>query len=135
MLLCLLLSACGDQRPCTSCPDITGAYLVSWQRGFPAEGCPATGPQPVNLTLSQMGNRVSSLVDGFELRGTLFDTFDFSLSGGLEGTEYSLRGRAIIDGVRADGGTTSASRVRVVGSLTTTRAQCVLTEQYTADRL
>jgi hypothetical protein len=133
----LLFSACGDQRPCTSCPELTGAYLVSWQRGFPAEGCPARGPTPVNLTLTQAGNRLSSLVDGIEVRGTLFDTFDFSLSGSLETLEYSLRGRAVVSGAssRPDGGASGATSVRLVGSLTTRNGACDLTEQYTADRL
>jgi hypothetical protein len=95
------------------------------------------GPRPVNLTLTQAGNRLSSLVDGIEVRGTLFDTFDFSLTGSLEALEYSLRGRAVVSGPtgRADGGQGSASTVRLVGSLSSRTAQCDLTEQYTADRL
>ncbi|MCA2976857.1 MAG: hypothetical protein INH41_04025 [Myxococcaceae bacterium] len=137
LLACVLLGACGDQRPCTACPALTGPYLISWQRGVPADGCPARGPVPVNLTLSQQGNRLSTLVDGLELRGTLFDTYDFSLNGGLDDLGYTLRGRAVVDGPLAlpDGGAPQPARVRLVGSLNSRKGACDLSEPFTADRL
>jgi hypothetical protein len=139
LLVLILVVGCGDQRPCASCPDISGPYLASWQNGFPLDGCPTQGPRPVNLNLTQMGNRVSALIDGQELRGTLFDTFDFSLSGGMTGVmnenQYSLLARAVVDsGGRTDGGVPT-TKVRLAGSLTLRRGMCDLTERFTADRL
>lgn len=139
VLPCLLVS-CGDQRPCSTCPQINGAYLVSWQQGFPQMGCPAMGPRPVNLNFTQQGNQVAVLVGGNELRGTLYDTYDFSASGGDNAATYSLRGRAVVTGstAQADGGAARPS-VRLTGTLFTrtgpATASCDLAENYTADRL
>lgn len=121
---------------------IAGAYLASWQSGFPQDGCPAMGPRPVNLNFSQTGNQLSVLVGGEELRGTLYDTYDFSMIGGRSENTYSLRGRAVVGNPTstADGGT-AAGGVRLVGSLSirssgmTAATACDLTENYTADRL
>lgn len=136
----LWLLGCGDQRPCTSCPQVDGAYLVSWQQGFPQMGCPDKGPQPVNLNFSQQGNQLSVLVGGEELRGTLYDTYDFSVSGGRGDVSYSLRGRAVVSGpsAQADGGAVRSS-VHLVGTLFTRTGSgakaCDLSENYTADRI
>lgn len=118
---------------------IAGAYLVSWQSGFPQDGCPTMGPRPVNLNFTQQGNQLSVLIGGEELRGTLYDTFDFSMLGGRSETTYSLRGRAVVGNTSAttDGGTTQGG-VRLVGSLSTRGSgamACDLLENYTADRL
>lgn len=95
------------------------------------------GPRPTNLNLTQDGNRVSALVGGAELRGTLYDTYDFSLSGGQTDTTFTLRGRAVV-GAPADGGTGKPS-VHLVGSLFSRTnfdsTGCELKEDYTADRL
>ena len=140
LVLLPLLVACGDQLPCVSCPMIAGPYLVSWQQGFPQDGCPAEGPRPVNFNLTQSGNQLSVLIGGEELRGTLYDTYDFSVAGGRSETTYSLRGRAVTSGATttADGGMTQGN-VRLVGSLSSNSnaaaKSCDLTERYTADRL
>ena len=119
---------------------IAGPYLVSWQQGFPQDGCPAEGPRPVNFNLTQSGNQLSVLIGGEELRGTLYDTYDFSVSGGRSQTTYALRGRAVTSGATttADGGLTKGS-VRLDGSLSINSnagaKSCDLTERYTGDRL
>jgi hypothetical protein len=131
LLVLVLVAGCGDQTPCASCPDISGAYLVSWQNGFPLDGCPAQGPRPVNLNFRQMGNRVSALIDGQELRGTLFD----GMTGVMNENQYSLLARAVVDSAgRTDGGMPT-TKVRLSGSLTLRRGMCDLTERFTADRL
>lgn len=99
--------------------------------------CPSTGPRPLNFNLVLQGNRVSTLVGGDELRGTLYDTYDFSVSGGHADTTYTLRGRAVL-GTAADGGAGTLP-VHLVGSLfsrtNVASAGCELKEDYTADRL
>lgn len=117
---------------------IGGAYLVSWQSGSAGSGCPAQGPQPVNFNVAQQGNQLSVLIGGEEVRGTLYDTYDFSLNGGRGGTTYTLRGRAVVRPTSADAGT-STGDTRLVGTLfTRTGAEakaCDLAENYAADRL
>lgn len=140
-VLLVSLAACGDQRPCSSCPDLSGAYLASWRQGIALMGCPAEGPRPVNLNVTQRGNQLSVLVGGQELRGTLYDTFDYSVSGGLSAASYTLRGRAVVGttSAPADGGVAPAASVRLVGTLFSrtgaASAGCELAEDYTADRL
>lgn len=141
VLILVLLPACGDERPCSSCPDVAGAYLASWRQGVAAMGCPTEGPRPVNLNLTQRGNQLSVLVGGQELRGTLYDSFDFSASGGVTATSFTLRGRAVVgtSTAAADGGTAPAGSVRLVGTLFSrtgpASAACEIAEDYTADRL
>jgi hypothetical protein len=119
---------------------IAGPYLVSWQQGVAQMGCPAEGPRPVNLNFTQMGNQLSVLLGGEDLRGTLFDTYDFSLAGGRGQVAYSLRGRAVTGGPTStvDGGMAQGT-VRLVGSLSSNSSAgaitCDLTERYTGDRL
>lgn len=119
---------------------IGGAYLVSWQTGFPQSGCPEQGPRPVNFNVSQRGNQLSVLVGGEELRGTLYDTYDFSLTGGRALASYSLRGRAVVDtmATAADAGSMTTG-ARLYGTLFTRTGSdatpCDLSEGYAADRL
>ncbi len=132
MVVMLMMLGCGDQRPCTSCPSVIGAYLVSWQSGLPSMGCPTEGPRPQNFNLTQVGSTASLFIGGEALRGTLYDTYDFQLIGGRGELVYSLRGRAVV-GSSADGGTPG---VRLVGTLfTRTMNGCELGEPYTADRI
>jgi len=92
------------------------------------------GPRPAQLNITQEGNKVSVLLGGDELRGTLYDTYDFSMSGGQTDTTYTLRGRAVVGS--ADAGRAS---VRLVGSLISradaAKTGCQLQEEYTADRI
>lgn len=126
----LLALACTDALPCagSSCPPIEGAYLVSWQTSTTAD-CTMMGPRPSNLNVSREGSRVSALIGGLQLTGNLYDTYDFSLSGG----PYSMRGRAVVGSASSDGG------VRLTGTLITDAtdggASCRVQEGFTADKL
>lgn len=87
------------------------------------------GPRPSNLNVSREGSRVTTLIGGQELRGTLYDTYDFSLNGG----PYQLRGRAVVGSASSDGG------VHLVGTLLTDAsdggATCLVSESFTADKI
>ncbi len=128
--------SCSDALPCSStCPPIEGVYLLSWTAGTPTGGCTLTGPQPSNLNFSRAGSTVRVPVGGVELSGTLFDTWDFSVSGGSLQRSYSLKGRVTTTGPSSDAG------VRLLGSLFTRESPdggvggCSIEERYTADKL
>ncbi|MEW6430767.1 MAG: hypothetical protein AB1730_04600 [Myxococcota bacterium] len=129
-LLALALAACTNASPCSTCPPLAGTYSVAWERALNlADGCAATGPQPQTLTFSQAGATASVLVDGVELQGSVYDTFDFSLSGTRPDVSYLLRGTVIPTDAATDAG------VRITGSLTTRTDACELRENYTGDKI
>jgi len=126
----LLGLGCTDALPCAgaSCPPIEGAYLVSWETSTTAD-CDLMGPRPPNLNISREGSRVTTLMGGVLLAGNLYDTYDFSLSGG----PYSLRGRAVVGSASSDGG------VHLTGTLITDAvdggASCRVQEGFSADKI
>lgn len=127
--------ACSDAQPCNTCPALGGAYLVSWQTGTPsAATCPAIGPRPSNLNITQVGSTARTLVGGVELAGTVYDTWDFVLNSPATEVWYSLQGRAVATQGASDAG------VRVLGTLTTRTtgakgSDCELPEKFTADKI
>ncbi|GMU62259.1 MAG: hypothetical protein AMXMBFR34_40220 [Myxococcaceae bacterium] len=124
------LASCTNAAPCSVCPPLAGTYAVSWKRALQvSEGCPLSGPQPVTLTFSQAGSTASTLVNGIELQGSVYDTYDFSLSGtGVVGG-YVLRGTVIPTDAATDAG------VRVIGNLTSRTENCELREDYAGDKI
>ena len=77
-------AACSDAQPCSSCPNIQGVYDLRFDdsSGTPAECVTLGVSDPVGpLTLGQFGSGLTGTLGGTALRGTLYDTFDFSLSG------------------------------------------------------
>ncbi|MEW5737783.1 MAG: hypothetical protein AB1938_02595 [Myxococcota bacterium] len=126
----LALASCTNAAPCSVCPPLAGTYAVSWERALQVtEGCPLTGPQPLTLTFSQAGATASTLVNGVELNGSVYDTYDFSLSGTTVVGGYVLRGTVIPTDAATDAG------VRIVGHLTTRTDNCELRENYAGDKI
>lgn len=84
--LAAVIAACsGNESPCTSCPQMAGAYLVSINDSMStaSSGCATLGvgdPQGL-LSISQQGAGLNGSYSGFSLTGTLYDSFDFQLSG------------------------------------------------------
>lgn len=129
-LVALAFTACTNAAPCTTCPPLAGTYSVSWQRALQvADGCAATGPQPQTLTFSQAGATASVLVDGYKLSGSVYDTYDFSLSATQTDVSYVIQGTVIPTDAALDAG------VRIVGSLTTRTDACEIRENYTGDKI
>jgi hypothetical protein len=133
LLLALPVAACTDAFPCTSCPDIAGTYVASWSR-TPGFVCAGAGPRPTTFSLTQVGEVLRSTLADQPLQGTLFDTYDFTLSGDWEGVHEGLWGRAALGGAGTspDAGTT----VRLQGTLTTSPGDggCLVSDDFTADR-
>ena len=91
----LTMTACTDALPCSSCPAIEGAYAVSWEA--PMSSCSVGVPRTTGLSFTRVGSSLHSTVAGQPLTGTLYDTYDFTLSGGID-VSYSLRGRLVLVG-------------------------------------
>lgn len=129
-LVALAFAGCTNATPCSTCPPLAGTYSVSWQRALQvADGCAATGPQPQTLTFSQAGSTASVLVGGLELSGSVYDTFDFSLSATQTDVSYVLRGTVIPTDAASDAG------VRITGTLTSRSDTCEIRENYTGDKI
>lgn len=132
----VVLGACSDAAPCSSCPPIDGVYAVSWADAV-ASGdggsCSQRGPRVPTWTFAERGAQVTATIAGVNLGGTLYDTYDLVLSG-AEGTlNYRLRALTIPEGPSTDAG------VKLQGTFTTrtvpdTGEPCSVDETFTAQR-
>lgn len=128
-----LALGCTDARPCTDCPPIAGAWAVSWKNGIAQDKCPTQGPRPVSLNITQAGNTAASIIGGVDVKGVVYDTWDFSLTGTGPAASYTLHARAA-PGATADAG------LHMEGSLQTSGTPdggtaCDLTEEFSGDHL
>jgi hypothetical protein len=138
ILLVLTLAACTDSVPCLNCPPIDGVYAVDWGDGGidtsdAGAGCPFTGPRDSTWTLTQSAARVTAVVAGTTLGGTLYDSYDLVLSGSADSASYNLHALTIPEGTGPDAG------VELKGTFTThtvptTGEPCALSEAFTAQR-
>ncbi|MBL8953620.1 MAG: hypothetical protein JNK82_22785 [Myxococcaceae bacterium] len=90
------LAACNDNQPCTTnCPAIEGTWFLQYVAPvFPCDGGSAGEPPPT-VAFFREGSVVRGAIAGVEVRGTVYDTFDFTLNGtSPDGAlNVSLRGR------------------------------------------
>jgi hypothetical protein len=138
----ILSPGCGDNggSPCTNCPPIEGRYELEFAAGALPADCTALGVQLPKgpLEIERTGPQLNATVDGVELQGTLFQSYDFSLlstataaDGGTDTLNFSGR---YIPTLR-DGGTP-----QITGSFTGTYSRtppqgtrrCTLSRGYTA---
>jgi hypothetical protein len=108
----------GEVRPCTTCPPIEGGWTLVFEA--PREGgCAEEGPEPSSrLDLERTGAALRGTLGEAQLRGTLYDTYDLTLSGASTGADGGvvstvLRARY----VPAIGGGADGGLDRLVGSL------------------
>lgn len=95
LLLCVATGCTGsDARPCSDCPDVAGAWQWTFEQTPLPGPCQALGraPPAAPLVLTQVGSGLRGEADGVPLQGTLYDTWDLSLSGGaaLDGGTRSV---------------------------------------------
>ena len=137
----------GTSQGCTNCPPMEGLYGLELEPGtLPSscEGVPVELPQGP-LEVSRQGSELAATLDGLTLRGTLFQTYDFSLvgdglgqdmDGGTRGPDSTLLSGRYIPAI-GDGGVP-----RLVGDWqgnfsSTTGAntrRCSVTRPFTATR-
>lgn len=136
------IHGCGpsDTLPCNDCPEVSGQWMLHYETGTaPSAACEQLGKTtpPEVLELAQVGSGLTSTFDGVELRGTLYDTFDFSLNGTQQDgdggtTSITLSGRYVPALAATDAGE------RLQGNFVGRYgegAACVLSRGYTAERL
>lgn len=130
--------ACGDARPCASCPQVAGRYALDFAHDAGVlTGCAAApmAPSPTALELLQSGSVVRTFIDGVEYRGTLLDTYDFS----LQASATDVDGGLSTERIRArflEGAPDAGDGLR--GTWTTARASgsatCELERPFTGRR-
>ncbi len=118
-----LAAACGNSQPCsTTCPPVEGVWFLQFIAPvFPCDGGTA-GEPPATVSFTREGSVLRGAVDGVELRGTVYDTFDFTLNGTMPGggREISLRGR-YVPASTSDGGNDSITNGNLVRSTSACR--------------
>ncbi|MBL9038309.1 MAG: hypothetical protein JNG84_07345 [Archangium sp.] len=126
------LMSCTDVLPCTACPPMEGTYTVAWQAAPPSGTCTVPGPRPPEWTIERTGSSISTSLDGSVLTGTVYDTYDFTLSGGVDGPSFALRGRVVVGLSDAGVQLMGSLRTRSTGALD---ASCNdIDERFVADK-
>jgi hypothetical protein len=92
----LAATACTNAQPCSTCPPIEGVWFLQYVAPvFPCDaGTPLPTP-PNALQLQREGSVLRSVLDGIELTGTLYDTYDFTLNGQALGGGETVSMRAL----------------------------------------
>ncbi len=120
LLLASLLAAvagCSDAVPCQTCPDVAGTYTLGWSDGGATDQpCDAPGPRPGMLTLRQSRSIINATVGEVALSGTLYDTYDLTMTGLTSSESYQLRALVTPTGTSLDGG------IRLTGTLLVRRS-------------
>ncbi|MBX5480382.1 MAG: hypothetical protein IRZ16_00835 [Myxococcaceae bacterium] len=130
----------GDIRPCNDCPQVAGQWRLHYETGTsPSKACEQLGrtTPPDTLDLEQVGSALSSTFEDVPLRGTLYDTYDFSLNGTQQvpdagSVSISINGRFVPALEVTDAG--ERLQGTFVGTYGTGEA-CVISRGYTAERL
>lgn len=117
-------SGCSDVQPCSSCPDVGGTYSMKWTRG--SASCGLGGNQPATIDLGQVKSNLTAIVGASTLQGTLYDSYDFVLTGFNGTTHLMFRGYAVpgakVDAGVVDGGLLTRTSITLNGTLTTSDA-------------
>lgn len=104
--LALALS-CTDSQPCadSACPPMEGTWFFQYiTPDFPCDGGTAPTP-PMTVSFTREGSVLRSAIDGVQISGTVYDTFDFSLNGQLPGGGMTINMRGTFKPAsRADAG-------------------------------
>src|SRR5687767_4325643 len=74
---------CGGSTgsPCTNCPPIEGTYALEFAPGPVPQDCATIGVQLPQgpLEIERTGPQLTASLNGVELSGTLYASYDFSL--------------------------------------------------------
>jgi hypothetical protein len=130
------LLACNDIQPCASasqCPQLVGTFLMSWENAV-NNSCGRSGPRPQVLIFTQSISSGGTVIDGIRLGGSIYDTNQFTMTGGAARQRFSLSGTVVPASTVSDGGT------RIVGALTSSLSNdagldCQVTESYVGDKV
>jgi hypothetical protein len=78
----LTVAGCDSSNgnPCTTCPPLGGTWVFQFDTGM-ATGCSSLGTLPTSMVIDQQSSVISTYLNGADLSGSLFDTYEFSLNG------------------------------------------------------
>ena len=104
LAILLLAVSCSEGQPCTDCPPIEGTWFLQYVApDFPCDGGTLAAPQ-MTVSFTREGSVVRAAIDGVQLNGTLYDSYDFSLSGQMPGGSLFVQVRGIYTASGADAG-------------------------------
>ncbi len=128
-LVFLLGLACTDSLPCSDCPAVEGVWFLQYVApDFPCDAGALAAP-PATVSFTREGSVMRTAIDGVQMSGTLYDTFDFQLGGQQPGGGLFVQLRATYVGGAADGGETL-----VGGRLARSTDQCRDDRRFTGAR-
>src|SRR5579862_2854289 len=88
LLLCLAAAGCGgcgDNQPCSVCPAIAGSWNMALDdaKGTVDPSCASLGIQDPTgpWVITQSAAILHGTYGGFDLTGTLYDSYDLSMTG------------------------------------------------------
>jgi hypothetical protein len=141
----VLVAACGNARPCTSCPKMEGNWVFGYSVK-PVEGdCAnvAVYTPPGTMTFTQYGASIYTTAGGNEINGTLYDDNQFILRGQVfsgDGGSLSLywRGEFIAGSSTLPDGGSNPNDAQLSGTFTASvrgsTAECRMPADFTAVR-
>jgi hypothetical protein len=114
-------AGCSDVQPCSSCPQLDGTYALKWTHA--STGCGQLAATPATVQVGQIRSTLTAVLGATSLQGTLYDSYDFVLTG-FEGTTHLMfRGYAVpggtVDAGVTDGGLSTRTSITLNGTLTT----------------
>ena len=134
-----LLSCGKEPRACNDCPPLAGGWtLIFDDPALLSAPCEAMGVAHVAdalaLTVTQVGSGLQGTLEGVELRGTAWDTWDFNLNGTID--QESLLLTLAVSGRYGPGAGDGGGRLS--GAYTASHARgdrsCVFSRRFTAVR-
>ena len=135
----------GTSAGCVQCPPMEGRYALAFGEGTDPAACASVGVQlPTGpLEVSRAGDALTAQVEDVTLRGTLYQSYDFTLlglgSGGEDGgtrlDAMSFSGRYVP--ARGDGGVPTLAgnwQADYSRGAATGVQRCAVTRPFTATR-
>ena len=139
LLLAVIASGCESTPECNDCPPVGGTWAMEFSNvGALPEACTAVGVFSMEgpLELTQVGAALTGTLDGVALRGSVLETWEFTVNGSTSSDGGTSRSLALNG--RYGPETTPDAGDRLVGNLTQSLGAgedtCIFTLGYTATR-
>lgn len=141
LLVAVLVAACGNTRPCTSCPKIEGNWVFGYSAKAVEGDCgnvPVYTP-PGAMTFTQAGASLYTSAGGNEVSGTIYDDDQFVLRGTVfnaDGGTLTLywRGNYVAGSSTLPDGGSNPNDAQLSGSFQASVGGCRMPADFTAVR-
>jgi hypothetical protein len=135
-MLGLLILSCGDpSAPCSTCPPIAGTWALQYGSGI-SSGCDHAGfdAMPATLLVTQQSSVLHASFDALSLSGSLFDNYQFRLTGtGAPSADGGLARAVELRGLYVPASTDGGERI-LDGNLSRNLDTCDEETPFTAVR-